>query len=285
MGSPIDVEASVVSKTKRGVMSYAFERDILKSRENCHKVNLLAKYPTVVPVKVTGNMIFSHKDVPEGYSYLGCCDHRSENNDMHYPCSLYSTIEGMMFDVRESVVDKSLKRHLQAPAFLSVGSSTNTLDVCVATFNIQNHHSMEIRVIHSVPVDAYSTNRDVYVSGDNLRSCLEVRDAYNRDASFLSDIEREMSEALVGSQAIEAISLLARFALGMDDKDTDTRVLTEFASSLRSIAETLENTARRIDDCLCDECSEDDEEDDYCDDSEDYFYVDEEASDGCEMIG
>ena len=266
-------------------MSYAFERDILKSRENCHKVNLLAKYPTVVPVKVTGNRIFSHKDVPEGYSYLGCCDHRSENNDRHCPCSLYSTIEGMMFDVRESMVDKSLKRHLQAPAFLSVGSSTNTLDVCVATFNIQNHHSMEIRVIHSVPVDAYSTNRDVYVSGDNLRSCLEVRDAYNRDASFLSDIEREMSEALVGSQAVEAISLLARFALGMDDKDTDTSVLTEFASSLRSIAETLENTARRIDDCLCDECSEDDEEEDYCDDSEDYFYEDEEASDGCEMIG
>lgn len=266
-------------------MSYAFERDILKSRENCHKVNLLAKYPTVVPVKVTGKTIFSHKDVPEGYSYLGCCDHRSENNDMHCPCSLYSTIEGMMFDVRESMVDKSLKRHLQAPAFLSVGSSTNTLDVCVATFNIQNHHSMELRVIHSVPVDAYSTNRDVYVSGDNLRSCLEVRDAYNRDASFLSDIEREMSEALVGSQAVEAISLLARFALGMDDKDTDTSVLTEFASSLRSIAKTLENTARRIDDCLCDECSEDDDEDDYCDDSEDYFYVDEEASDGCEMIG
>ena len=266
-------------------MSYAFERDILKSRENCHKVNLLAKYPTVVPVKVAGNRIFSHKDVPEGYSYLGCCDHRSENNDMHCPCSLYSTIEGMMFDVRESMVDKSLKRHLQAPAFLSVGSSTNTLDVCVATFNIQNHHSMEIRVIHSVPVDAYSTNRDVYVSGDNLRSCLEVRDAYNRDASFLSDIEREMSEALVGSQAVEAISLLARFALGMDDKDTDTDVLTEFASSLRSIAETLENTARRIDDCLCDECSEEDDEDDYCDDSEEYFYEDDEASDGCEMIG
>lgn len=249
------------------VMSYAFERGILKSRENCHKVNLLAKYPTVVPVKVTGNRIFSHKDVPEGYSYLGCCDHRSENNDRHCPCSLYSTIEGMMFDVRESMVDKSLKRHLQAPAFLSVGSSTNTLDVCVATFNIQNHHSMELRVIHSVPVDAYSTDRDVYVSGDSLRSCLEVRDAYNRDASFLSDIGREMSEALVGSQAVEAISLLSRFALGMDDKDTDTDVITEFASSLRSIAETLENTARRIDDCLCDECPEDDEEDDYFDDT------------------
>lgn len=257
----------VVSKTGEVVMSYAFERGILKSRENCHKVNLLAKYPTVVPVKVTGNRIFSHKDVPEGYSYLGCCDHRSENNDMHYPCSLYSTIEGMMFDVRESMVDKSLKRHLQAPAFLSVGSSTNTLDVCVATFNIQNHHSMEIRVIHSVPVEAYSTNRDVYVSGDNLRSCLEVRDAYNRDASFLSDIEREMSEALVGSQAVEAISLLARFALGMDGKDMDTDVITEFASSLRSIAETLENTARRIDDCLCEEYPDEEEEDDYCDDT------------------
>ena len=89
-------------KTREVVMSYAFERDILKSRENCHKVNLLAKYPTVVPVKVTGNMISSHKDVPEGYSYLGCCDHRSENNDMHCPCSLYSTIEGMMFDQRSS---------------------------------------------------------------------------------------------------------------------------------------------------------------------------------------
>ena len=257
----------VVSKTREVVMSYAFERDILKSRENCHKVNLLEKYPTVVPVKVTGNRIFSHKDVPEGYSYLGCCDHRSENNDMHYPCSLYSTIEGMMFDVRESVVDKSLKRHLQAPAFLSVGSSTNTLDVCVATFNIQNHHSMELRVIHSVPVDAYSTDRAVYVSGDNLRSCLEVRDAYNRDASFLSDIGREMSEALVESQAVEAISLLARFALGMDGKDMDTDVIAEFASSLRSIAETLENTARRIDDCLCDEYPEEDDEDDYCDDT------------------
>lgn len=257
----------VVSKTREVVMSYAFERGILKSRENCHKVNLLEKYPTVVPVKVTGNRIFSHKDVPEGYSYLGCCDHRSENNDRHCPCRLYSTIEGMMFDVRESMIDKSLKRHLQAPAFLSVGSSTNTLDVCVATFNIQNHHSMELRVIHSVPVDAYSTDRDVYVSGDSLRSCLEVRNAYNRDASFLSDIGREMSEALVESQAVEAISLLARFALGMDDKDTDTDVITEFASSLRSIAETLENTARRIDDCLCDECSEDDEEEDYCDDT------------------
>ena len=266
-------------------MSYAFERGILKSRENCHKVNLLAKYPTVVPVKVTGNRIFSHKDVPEGYSYLGCCDHRSENNDMHCPCSLYSTIEGMMFDVRESMVDKSLKRHLQAPAFLSVSSSTNTLDVCVATFNIQNHHSMELRVIHSVPVDAYSTDCVVYVSGDNLRSCLEVRDAYNRDASFLSDIEREMSEALVGSQAVEAISLLARFALGMDGKDLDTDVIKEFASSLRSIAKTLENTARRIDDCLCDESTEDEDEDDYCDDSEEYFYEDSEASDGCEMIG
>lgn len=275
----------VVSKTREVVMSYAFERGILKSRENCHKVNLLAKYPTVVPVKVTGNRIFSHKDVPEGYSYLGCCDHRSENNDMHCPCSLYSTIKGMMFDVRESMVDKSLKRHLQSPAFLSVSSSTNTLDVCVATFNIQNHHSMELRVIHSVPVDAYSTDRAVYVSGDNLRSCLEVRDAYNRDASFLSDIGREMSEALVESQAVEAISLLARFALGMDGKDMDTDVIKEFASSLRSIAETLEDTARRMDDCLCDECSEDDEEEDYCDDSEDYFYVDEEASDGCEMIG
>lgn len=261
------------------VMSYAFERGILKSRENCHKVNLLAKYPTVVPVKVTGNRIFSHKDVPEGYSYLGCCDHRSENNDRHCPCSLYSTIEGMMFDVRESMVDKSLKRHLQAPAFLSVGSSTNTLDVCVATFNIQNHHSMELRVIHSVPVDAYSTDRNVYVSGDNLRSCLEVRDAYNRDASFLSDIGREMSEALVESQAVEAISLLSRFALGMDDKDMDTDVITEFASSLRSIAETLENTARLIDDYCDGYC------DDYCDDSEEYFYEDDEASDGCEMIG
>ena len=267
------------------VMSYAFERDILKSRENCHKVNLLAKYPTVVPVKVEGKTIFSHKDVPEGYSYLGCCDHRSENNDMHCPCSLYSTIEGMMFDVRESMVDKSLKRHLQAPAFLSVGSSTHTLDVCVATFNIQNHHSMELRVIHSVPVDAYSTDRNVYVSGDNLRSCLEVRDAYNRDASFLSDIEREMSEALVGSQAVEAISLLARFALGMDGKDMDTDVIKEFASSLRSVAKTLENTARRIDDCLCEEYPEEDDDGDYCDDSEEYFYEDDEASDGCEMIG
>ena len=266
-------------------MSYDFERGILKSRENCHKVNLLAKYPTVVPVKVEGNTIFSHKDVPEGYSYLGCCDHRSENNDMHCPCSLYSTIEGMMFDVRESMVDKSLKRHLQAPAFLSVGSSTHTLDVCVATFNIQNHHSMELRVIHSVPVDAYSTDRNVYVSGDNLRSCLEVRDAYNRDASFLSDIEREMSEALVESQAVEAISLLARFALGMDGKDMDTDVIKEFASSLRSVAKTLENTARRIDDCLCEEYPEEDDEGDYCDDSEEYFYEDDEASDGCEMIG
>ena len=123
-------------------------------------------------------------------------------------------------------------------------------------------------VVDSVPVDAYSTNRDVYVSGDNLRSCLEVRDAYNRDASFLSDIEREMSEALIESQAVEAISLLARFALGMDDKDTDTDVITEFASSLRSIAETLENTTRLMDDCLCDESPEDEDEDDYCDDSE-----------------
>lgn len=250
------------------VMSYDFERGILKSRETCKKADLLAKYPTVVPVKVAGNMIFSHKDVPEGYYYLGSCDYRTENNEIHCPCSLYSTIGGMLFDVRESMIDKSLKRHLKAPAFLSVGSSTNTLDVCVATFNIQNHHSMELRVIHSVPVDAYSTDRDVYVSGDSLRSCLEVRDAYNRDASFLSDIGREMSEALVGSQAVEAISLLTRFALGMDDKDTDTSVLTEFASSLRSIAETLENTSRRIDDCLCDESPEDEDEDDYCDDSE-----------------
>lgn len=265
-------------------MSYDFEWDILKSRETCQKVDLFAKYPTVVPVKVTGKMIFSQKDVPEGYSYFGCCDHRSEKNDMHSLCRLYSTIKGVLFDVRESMIDKALKQHLQAPAFLSVGSSTNTLDVCVATFNIQNHHSMELRVIHSVPVEAYSIDRDVYVSGDNLRSCLEVRDAYNRDASFLSDIEREMSETLVECQAVEAISLLARFALGMDGKDMDTGVITEFASSLRSIAKTLENTARRMDDCLCEEYPEDDE-DDYCDDSEDYFYEDEEASDGCEMIG
>ena len=62
-------------------------------------------------------------------------------------------------------------------------------------------------------------------------------------------------------------------------------MIKEFASSLRSVAKTLENTARRIDDCLCEEYPEEDDEDDYCDDSEDYFYVDEEASDGCEMIG
>lgn len=266
-------------------MSYDFEWDLLKSRTTCQKADLLSKYPTVVPSKGPGSMIFSKNDVPEGYSYLGCCEYRSEKNDIHCMCRLHSTIKGVLFDVRESRLDKSFKQHLQAPAFLSVCSYTNTLDVCVATFNLQNHHSMELRVIHSVPVDAYSTDRNVYVSGNNLRSCLEVRDAYNRDASFLSDIEREMSEALVGSQAVEAISLLARFALGMDGKDMDTDVIKEFASSLRSVAKTLENTVRRIDDCLCDEYPEEDDEGDYCDDSEEYFYEDDEASDGCEMIG
>lgn len=254
------------SKTGEVVMSYAFDRDILKSRTTCQKSDLLSKYPTVVPSRGPGNMIFSKNDVPEGYSYLGCCDYRSEKNDMHCMCRLHSTIKGVLFDVRESRLDKSFKQHLQAPAFLSVGSFTNTLDVCVATFNIQNDHSMELRVIRSVPVEAYSIDHDVYVTGENLRLCLEVRDAYNRDASFLSDIGREMSEALVESQTVEAISLLARFALGMDGKDMDTDVIKEFASSLRSIAETLENTARRIDDCLCDEYPEEDDEDDYCDD-------------------
>ena len=40
-----------------------------------------------------------------------------------------------------------------------------------------------------------------------------------------------------------------------------------------------------MDDCLCDESPEDEDEDDYCEDSEEYFYEDDEASDGCEMIG
>lgn len=266
-------------------MSYDFELDILKSRETCKKADLLSKYPTVVPVKVTGKMVFSQKDVPEGYSYFGCCDHRSEDNDTHCLCRLYSTIKGIMFDARESMIDKSLKQHLKAPAFLSVGTSTKTLDVCVATFNVHNHQYMELRVIHSVPLEAYSIDHDVYVSGDNLRSCFEVRDAYNKDASFLSDIEREMSETLVERQAVDAISLLARFALGIDSKDMDTSVITEFASSLRSIAKTLENTARSMDDCICDECPDEEEEDDSCDDSEDSLYEDTEASDGCEMIG
>ena len=266
-------------------MSYDFEWDLLKSRTTCQKEDLLSKYPTAVPSKVYGNMIFSQNDVPEGYSYLGCCDYRSEKNDMHCMCRLHSTIKGVLFDVRESRLDKSFKQHLQAPAFLSVGSCTNTLDVCVATFNIQNDHSMELRVIRSVPVEAYSIDHDVYVTGENLRLCLEVRDAYNRDASFLSDIEREMSETLVGCKAVDAISTLARFALGMDGRGMDTDGIKEFASSLRSIAETLENTARRMDECLCEEYPENADEDDYCDDSEDYFYVDEEASDGCEMIG
>ena len=266
-------------------MSYDFEWDLLKSRTTCQKAGLLSKYPTAVPSKVYGNMIFSQNDVPEGYSYLGCCDYRSEKNDMHCMCRLHSTIKGVLFDVRESRLDKSFKQHLQAPAFLSVSSFTNTLDVCVATFNIQNDHSMELRVIHSVPVEAISIDRDVYVSGDNFRSCLEVRDAYNRDASFLSNIEREMSETLIGCKAVDALSTLARFALGMDGRGMDTDGIKEFASSLRSVAETLENAARRMDECLCEEYPENADEDDYCEDSEDYFYVDEEASDGCEMIG
>ena len=103
-------------------MSYDFEWDLLKSRTTCQKADLLSKYPTVVPSKVYGNMIFSQNDVPEGYSYLGCCDYRSEKNDMHCMCRLHSTIKGVLFDVRESRLDKSFKQHLQAPAFLSVGS-------------------------------------------------------------------------------------------------------------------------------------------------------------------